>query len=283
LSDRVSVSVPASSANLGPGFDSMAAALSPRLNLKVTRADQFSLQTELDVPTDRTNLLVRAFERVMPADGFAFEVESGIPLCGGLGSSASAVVAGVLAAEELGGHCEDALGLAIEVDGVADNAAAAMEGGVTINVGGHVSRLEPPSCVELLIIAPSTAVHTEHARKALPAQVELADAVANAGFAAVLGAGIAANDPELIAHGLHDRIHQSARSHLFPKSSELLGRATEFGALGATVSGAGPSVLVWCAAGDRIKVSEMLEPETNGWARLLDVEFDPVGAVVEVG
>jgi len=283
LSDSVSVSVPASSANLGPGFDSMAAALSPRLSVTVTRADQFSLQTDLDVPTDRTNLLVRAFERVLSADGFAFDVESGIPLCGGLGSSASAVVAGVLAAEELGGGCEDPLGLAIEVDGVADNAAAAMEGGVTINVGGHVSRLEPPSCVELLIVAPSDAVHTEHARKALPAQVPLADAVANAGFAAVLGAGIAANDPELIAHGLHDRIHQDARSSLFPKSFDLLGRAIEFGALGATISGAGPSVLVWCAAGERHNVWQMLEPLANGWAQLLEVEFDPIGAVVEVG
>lgn len=260
----------------------MAAALSPRLSVTVTRADRFSLLTDLDVPTDRTNLLVRAFERVLPADGFAFEVQSGIPLCGGLGSSAAAVVAGVLAAEELGGHCEDPLGLAIEVDGVADNAAAAMEGGVTVNVGGHVSRLEPPSCVELLIVAPSDAVHTEHARKALPAQVALADAVANAGFAAVLGAGIAADDPELIAHGLHDRIHQDARSHLFPKSSELIGHATSFGAIGATVSGAGPSVLFWCAAGERNNVRAMLEPETSGWASLLDVDFDPVGAVVEV-
>ena len=261
----------------------MAAALSPRLSVTVTRAAQFSLQTDLDVPTDRTNLLVRAFERVMPADCFAFEVESGIPLCGGLGSSASAVVAGVLAAKQLGGRCEDPLGLAIDVDGVADNAAAAIEGGVTINVGGHVSRLDPPSCVELLIVAPSDAVHTDQARKVLPTQVRLVDAVANAGFAAVLGAGIAANDPELIAHGLHDCIHQDARSNLFPNSYELLGRASEFGALGATISGAGPSVLVWCAAGERHNVRTMIEPLATGWAQLLEVEFDPIGAVVEVG
>jgi homoserine kinase len=188
----------------------------------------------------------------------------------------------VLAAEELGGSCDDPLALAIEIDGVADNAAAAFEGGVTINVGGKVSRLEPPDCVELLIAAPSDAVETPTARRALPAQVELGDAVANAGFAAVLGAGIAANDAQLIAHGLDDRLHQRARSPLFPKSFELLDQAAHCGALGATISGAGPSVLIWCEAGSRAKVAAGLAPLLDGWAELLEVEFSTLGAVIEV-
>lgn len=259
----------------------MAAALSPRLTLEVERSDAFSVETALDVPVDRSNLLVQAFERLLPADGFAFRVESEIPLCGGLGSSASAVVAGILAAEELGGTCEDPLALAIEVDGVADNAAAAFEGGVTVNVGGRVTRLEPPRSVELLIVAPADAVHTEEARKVLPEQVALADATANAGFAAVLAAGIAADDPELISAGLHDRIHQRARAALFPQSASLLDRAGEIGALGATVSGAGPSVLVWCGAGQRGEVRAGLEQLADGWADVLDIGFSSVGAVVE--
>ena len=260
----------------------MAAALSPRLELEVEPAAVFSLTTELDVPRDRSNLLVRAFENLLPADQFAFTVRSKIPLCGGLGSSASAVVAGVLAAEELGGSCDDPLALAIEIDGVADNAAAAFEGGVTINVGGKVSRLEPPDCVELLIAAPSDAVETPTARLALPAQVELPDAVANAGFAAVLGAGIAANDAQLIAHGLDDRLHQKARSPLFPKSFELIKKSVQCGALGATISGAGPSVLIWCKAGTRADVANSLRPLLSGWAELLEVEFSTLGAVIEI-
>ena len=259
----------------------MAAALSPRLILTVEQAESFSLNTDLDVPADRSNLLVRAFERVLPADRFGFTVESTIPLCGGLGSSAAAVVAGILAAEELGGNCEDPLALAIEVDGVADNAAAAMEGGVTVNVGGRVTRLEPPSSVELMIVAPDEAVHTEEARGVLPAQVDLANAVANAGFAAVLAAGIAADDPDLIGAGLHDRIHQQARASLFPNTASLLVQATGAGALGATISGAGPSVLVWCRAGERTQVGEGLQPLVTGWAKLIDVGFSAVGAVIE--
>jgi len=260
----------------------MAAALSPRLELSVEAAPEFSLTTELDVPRDRSNLLIRAFEQLLPADQFAFTVTSEIPLCGGLGSSASAVVAGILAAEELGGSCEDPLALAIEMDGVADNAPAAFEGGVTINVGGKVSRLDPPDCVDLLIAAPSDAVETPTARGVLPVQVELHDAVANSGFAAVLGAGIAANDPQLIAHGLDDRLHQQARSPLFPKSFELIKQSVQCGALGATISGAGPSVLIWCEAGNRDEVATSLRPLLTGWAEMLEVEFSTLGAVIEV-
>jgi len=281
LSEQLTVSVPGSSANLGPGFDTLAAALDRRLRLVVRPAPEFKLVTDLDLPKDRSNLLVRAFERVLPADNFAFEVDSDIPLCGGLGSSASAVVAGVLAAQALGGECPDPLALAIEVDGVPDNSTAAMHGGITITVGGVVSRINPPASVELVVVAPTDSVHTNDARRALPATVDLAAASSNAGYAAALGAGLASDDVELIAHGLHDTLHQQARASLFPRSADLLERATELGAIGATISGAGPAVLFWCLAGSRAEVVDSLSAETSGWATVFEVGFDDLGATVE--
>ncbi|HEY1567315.1 MAG TPA: homoserine kinase, partial [Solirubrobacteraceae bacterium] len=101
LDRRRVVRVPASSANLGPGFDVMAAALALHLEIEVRETGSFAVHTDLDVPRDRSNLVVRAFERLHPADGFAFHIASDIPLSGGLGSSAAAIVAGLTAADHL--------------------------------------------------------------------------------------------------------------------------------------------------------------------------------------
>ncbi len=101
LARRRLVRVPASSANLGPGFDVLAAALSPALELEVVETGTFAIRTELDVATTRRNLVVRAFELLHPADGFEFRIRSQIPISGGLGSSAAAIVAGLLAADHL--------------------------------------------------------------------------------------------------------------------------------------------------------------------------------------
>src|SRR5215212_1853526 len=95
------VRVPASSANLGPGYDAFAAALALHLELEVEETGEFAVETSLDVPRDRTNLVVRAFERLHPADGFTFRIASKVPLSGGLGSSAAAIVAGLVAADHL--------------------------------------------------------------------------------------------------------------------------------------------------------------------------------------
>ncbi|MCX6394623.1 MAG: homoserine kinase [Solirubrobacterales bacterium] len=277
----VRVSVPATSANLGPGFDSVAAALSPRLVLNAERADEFSITTNIDVPSDRSNLLVQAFERVLPADGIRFTVESEIPLCGGLGSSACAVLAGILAAKALGGECNDPLALAIEVDGVADNSTAAYHGGVAVHVGGQVTNLTVPDSISGLVVVPQHSVHTEAARDVLPAEVPIADAVANAGYALLLGAGLASGDKELIAKGLHDQVHQRRRSALYPNSWELLGKVTELGAIGATISGSGSAVLVWVEDSAADAVRERLSDHAGEWATVMAVDFEPVGATVD--
>ena len=276
----VRVSVPATSANLGPGFDSMAVALDLELVVEVEPAEEFELVANIDVPTDRSNLLVQAFERVLPADGFKFTVESEIPLCGGLGSSSCAALGGVLAAKALGGEIEDPLALAIEVDGVIDNATAAWHGGVTIHTDGTVVTLEPPKSVAPILVIPEESVHTADARSVLPDQVPMADAVANAGLGAILGAGLATDDLDLISIGLRDHLHQERRSALFPKSWDLVQRAADLGALGATISGAGSAVLVWAAADEADAVAAKVEADVSGWARLIRTSFSTVGAKV---
>jgi homoserine kinase len=275
----VRVAVPASSANLGPGFDSFAAALGLWLELEVRPGEEFALATDLLVARDRSNLAVAAFERIMPADGWRFEMRSQIPLSGGLGSSAAARVAGLVAARELSGAAGvDVLAIASELEGHADNVAAALIGGIVVSVDGEVVRIDPPAELELVLVVPHRAVATRRARGALPATVPLDDAAYNAAHAALLALGLARRDLELIARGLRDRVHQPYRASLFPRSAALLDDAPSLGALGATISGAGPSVLVWCARGSTAAVTAALTERALGWAEVLPARFAAEGA-----
>jgi homoserine kinase len=272
--------VPASSANLGPGFDCMAAALALHLELEVLETGRFAVETDLPVARGHENLCVRAFERLHPADGFTFRISSEIPLAGGLGSSAAAVVAGLMAADHLFELDADLLAHATELEGHPDNAAASLHGGFVVCADGQATRFEPPTGLEALAIVPEQAVSTSAARAALSAQVPIEDAVFNIAHAALLTLGLAKGDWDLLARGLHDRLHERPRAGLFPRSFELALRARELGALGATISGAGPSVLVWCFYEQTGTVAEALGPEIDGWARLLRASFEPQGAYV---
>jgi homoserine kinase len=274
------VRVPASSANLGPGFDCMAAALSLGLELEVLETGEFAVESDLPVAKGRENLCVRAFEQLHPAAGFTFRIRSEIPLSGGLGSSAAAIVAGMMAADHLFELDVDLLAQATAMEGHPDNVTAALHGGFVICADGEATRLEPPTGLEALAVVPEQPVRTRAARAALPEQVPMQDAVFNVAHAALLTLGLARADWDLLARGLHDRLHQQRRAHLFPRSFELACRARELGALGATISGAGPTVLVWCFYEQTGAVAEALAPEIEGWARLLRASFEPQGAYV---
>ncbi len=275
------VRAPASSANLGPGFDCMAGALSLRLELEVVETGAFAVETELPVAKGRENLCVRAFERLHPADGFEFRMRSDIPLSGGLGSSAAAIVAGLMAADHMFELDADLLALASELEGHPDNVAASLLGGFVICADGEATRFDPPTGLETLAVVPREAVHTRAARAALASEVPLEEAVFNVAHGALLTLGLARGDWDLLARGLRDRLHQQRRSHLFPRSFELAGRARELGALGATISGAGPTVLVWCFYEQTGAVAEALAGEVEGWASVLRASFEPQGAYVE--
>jgi homoserine kinase len=274
------VRVPGSSANLGPGFDCMAAALSLDLELEVSETGSFRVESDLPVPSGRENLCVRAFERLHPADDFTFSIRSRIPLSGGLGSSAAAIVAGLMAADHLFELDVDLLAEATAMEGHPDNVAASLCGGFVVCADGAATRFDPPTGLEALAVVPHQAVRTRAARAALPAEVPLGEAVFNVAHAALLTLGLARGDWDLLARGLQDRLHEQRRAHLFPRSFELAGRARELGALGASISGAGPTVLVWCFYEQTGAVAEALAPEIDGWASLLRASFEPQGAYV---
>jgi len=274
------VRAPASSANLGPGFDVLAAALGLHLTLEVVETGRFGIETELDVPRTRENLVVRAFERLHPADDFEFHISSTIPLSGGLGSSAAAVVAGLLAADHMFELDADVLSLAIELEGHPDNVGAALRGGVVICDGPEVHGFEPPEDLEAVIVVPDTPVRTAEARQVLPDEVPMADAISNLAAIAKLTLGLANSDWDLIAGGLRDRLHQPYRAHLYPRSAALVERAADFGALGATISGAGPTVLFWVRFEAVKPLVEALRAETRGWAQVTRVQFESQGARV---
>jgi len=258
----------------------MAAALALRLEVEVEETGEFAVETELPVATGRENLCVRAFERLHPADGFTFRIKSEIPLSGGLGSSAAAIVAGLMAADHLFELDADLLALATEIEGHPDNVAASLSGGFVVCADGRVARFDPPTGLEALAVVPQEPVRTRAARAALPAQVPLQDAVFNVAHGSLLTLGLATGDWDLLARGLQDRLHQRQRASLFPRSFELASGARELGALGATISGAGPTVLVWCFYEQTGAVAEALAPLIDGWASLLRVSFELQGAYV---
>jgi homoserine kinase len=283
------VRVPASSANLGPGYDVLAAAVSLFLELEVEEAGEFSFDPGgLEVSTGRDNLIVRAFESLHSADGIAFRLRSEIPLGRGLGSSAAAIVAGLHAADhlfELGLSREEMLARATELEGHPDNVAAAIYGGFVICGAGEggapsAARFDPPGGLEGIAAIPAEEVSTERAREAIPAEVPLADAVANVSAASRLVLGLQSADLDLVASGLTDRLHQDHRRALYPRSMELVDDARGLGALGATISGAGPTVLVWTTWQDAGKVVEALEDRCAGWAAVHRLPFSPHGADV---
>jgi homoserine kinase len=276
------VRVPASSANLGPGYDVLAAALSLLLELEVEETGEFFVHSDVPgLPTDRSNLCVRGFERLRPADGVTFQIRSEIPVAAGLGSSAAAIVAGLAAADHMYELDAPLFELAAELEGHPDNVAAALHGGFVICPGAGEApvRFDPAPGLEGVLAIPSHEVPTSAARAAMPAELPLDDAVHNVGHAALLVLGLAKDDFSLIGRGLHDLMHQPRRRELYPRSMELVDRAQELGAVGATISGAGPTVLFWCHWEQTGGVMERLKAEAPD-VEVRRVTFAPGGADV---
>ncbi len=201
------VRAPASSANLGPGYDVLAAALSLNLELEVEETGEFFVHSDVPgVPTDRSNLCVQAFERLHSADGVTFQIRSEIPAAAGLGSSAAAIVAGLTAADHMYELDAALFELAVELEGHPDNVAAALHGGFVIcpGPGEEPVRFDPPPGLEAVVAIPDHEVPTAEARAAMPAEVPLPEAVHNVGHAALLVLGLAKDDFSLIGRGLRD-------------------------------------------------------------------------------
>jgi homoserine kinase len=276
------VRVPASSANLGPGYDVLAAALSLELELEVEETGEFFVHCDVPgVPTDRSNLCVRAFELLHPAEGVTFQIRSEIPAAAGLGSSAAAIVAGLAAADHMYELDAPLFDLAVELEGHPDNVAAALHGGFVICPGSGEKpvRFDPAPGLEGVLAIPDHEVSTAEARLAMPSELPLEEAVHNVGHAALLVLGLAKDDFSLIGRGLRDLVHQPRRRSLYPRSMELVDRAEELGAVGATISGAGPAVLFWCHWQQTGTLMEQLKAEAAD-CEIRRVTFAPGGADV---
>ena len=279
--DEVRVRVPATSANLGPGFDSAGLALTLYDDVAVRLLDS-GLVVEVegegadDVPRDESHLVVRslrrAFERLGgQPPGLHVSCINRIPHARGLGSSSAAICAAIVAAQALVGDASlDLLALADELEGHPDNVAACLRGGATFAWGSPVQllRVEPHADLAPVAFVPPTQSSTHTVRAMLPAQVPFADAAANAGRAALLPTALSTS-PELLLAATEDRLHQQYRAPAMPDSAALVAALRADG-IPAAVSGAGPTVLALTTVGTAARVAAR---SPQGWtARQLQVD-----------
>ena len=229
---------PASTANLGPGFDCAAVALDLWNGLEVSEGAGGA---------DPEHLGVRAFSLLASPDGWRFDFTDRIPRERGLGSSASIIALGLVAACAVTGRAsepEELLALGVELEGHPDNLAAALAGGVCLTWDGRVERLaDRPPAVPIALV-PAGIVSTAAARSALPEHVLHADAAFTTARAVLLGAALATGSAELFAEALDDRLHEPHRAANAPLLQAVRTDLPK-GALGATISGSGPTVIVW--------------------------------------
>jgi len=287
--------LPATSANLGPGFDAAAVALDFYLEIEAVPATEFSIAA---TGRDReqcsrleNNLILEIYKQLLEANGrpvipLAIRMNNEIPLGMGCGSSAAGRLAGICLAVRYGSlewSSERILAEAVALEGHPDNAAACWLGGfVTAACDGkrvHVARVAPSDEWRAIVVLPSEPLATSEARAALPATYARADAVANIQSVAMLGLAFAQARGDLLRMAMRDRIHQPYRAPLCPLLPRLLPLAGEQGILGVALSGAGPSVLAIIGSQKSVPLAEAaIRKALIGLAELKLCRFEPTGA-----
>ncbi len=273
----VTVRVPATTANLGPGFDTLALALD-LWNKAVFQPVERGLTIEVAgegkgiLPLDRTNLVLKAVEEFyyrvkQPVPGLLVRCTNQIPLGSGLGSSAAATLLGLLGANAISGtplNRDQILEIAIQMEGHPDNAAAAMNGGLVVvsETGDQkwlVRRFDVP-VLSAAVVLPDFEFPTRAARAALPRQVAFTDAVFNMGRAILVVEALRSGDLALLGKAMDDRLHQPYRLPIIPRAAEAMAAAQKAGAAAAAISGAGPSVIAFLA-GDPSRIGSAMVAE----------------------
>ncbi|MGE5404958.1 MAG: homoserine kinase [Candidatus Saccharibacteria bacterium] len=257
----IKIRVPATSANLGPGFDTLGLALPLFLDLKIESTGEdikvhFSGEGGHSIPVDAgDNLVVSTITATLEKLGYRpgglhIEINNSIPLARGLGSSAAAIMAGVLAANELAHNPldeQEILNLATSLEGHPDNIVPALVGGFTISLteGNKVyyRRLEPPEVLDVVVAIPDFELHTEAARAVRPKEYISQDVVYNLQRACFLVASLASGKLDNLEMAMGDMVHQPYRQSLIPGFGDVIKEALANGALGVALSGAGPSIL----------------------------------------
>ncbi len=291
------VRVPATSANLGPGFDCLGLALGLYLDLTVCEEDGEGVEITVGgegvglVPLDERNAVYRgiaqAYSKVGRTPGrLRLEIHSEIPLASGLGSSSAALVAGLTVGAELCGVVPDpeqVLQAGIAVEGHPDNLAPCTLGGIVIAAmdNGQVTwaRVDPPSDLSAVVAIPDFSLRTRKARSVLPIQVKRADAIFNMGRVGLIIAALKSGDYDLLRVGMQDRLHQVYRQSLVPGMEPVLNAAVEAGAFGAALSGAGPALLALVPDGEEEVANAMRETwiKEGVLAQTMTLSLEPEG------
>ncbi len=278
---QVRVRAPATSANLGAGFDCLGLALELYMDLTVEEGAGAGLEIVVtgegsgSVPLDERNAVyqgvMQAYARAGKTPGrLSLVIDSHIPLASGLGSSSAALVAGLTAGAELCGmglDREEVLRQGVVVEGHPDNVAPCALGGIVIAAldGEEVAwaRIEPPRDLAAVVAVPDFPLPTSKSRSVLPERIERRDAIFNAGRVGLLVAALQRGDYSLLRTGMQDRLHQPYRTALVPGMEGVLAAATEAGALGAALSGAGPTALA-LVSGQGAEVADAMQ---QAWAK----------------
>ena len=282
----VRVVAPASTANLGPGFDAAAVALELWNEVTVEEGAGVEIEGEGadELPRDGSHLTLRAFALFAPPERYRFRFVNRIPLERGLGSSAAAIAAGLVAGAAVTGRPAEPgelLAVGVPIEGHADNLAASLYGGVCFamkrNGTIHAARIAADMPAAAIVAMPEARTHTGKSRGALPATVTHADAAHNAASAALLGAAIAGGDASLLRDAFDDRLHEQYRAPNAPLLKELRTHAPE-GTVGVTLSGSGPSVVVWAERERAGDVARELEGTVPAGTRVLPLPVAREGA-----
>ena len=300
LNRTIRVRVPGTSANCGPGFDAIGVACTIYNDLELTLKGEEGLVIEIEgegaanIPADERNIVLRAIRTILKrahredeVKGFHIRMTNHIPLSRGLGSSAAAIVAGLKAANALLGNRfsrRELLQMATNIEGHPDNVAPAIFGGFTISVvtRGRVEcfSLMPRMPLKLVVAVPEFSLSTRLARSVLPEQVKMKDAVFNLSRAALLVAALTKGQPRFLRNAFADALHQPYREKLIPGMKDVFRAACRAGALGASLSGAGPCLIAYTLENEEAVGQAMVEAfqEHEIEAHALQLSLDAHGA-----
>ncbi|QGG47745.1 homoserine kinase [Heliorestis convoluta] len=298
------VKVPATTANLGPGFDTLGMALELYNIVELTALPQGELVVEIEgegisnIPRDDSNIVIKIIRQVyakakMQPCGFKLKLINHIPVARGLGSSAAALVGGAVAANELCGNVltdQEVLELVTTFEGHPDNVAPALFGGVVVSAevqnaqGSEVvsRKIPPPYGLKALVAIPDFHLATKKARSVLPRQVPFEDALFNLSRVSMVIMAFVHNDWELLGKVMDDRLHQPYREELIPGMKDVFAAAYDAGAIAAVLSGAGPTLIAFARENTEDIARAMKEAfERHGVkATIQELKPSPVGAKV---
>lgn len=304
MARTVKVEVPGTTANCGSGFDAVGMACTIYNDFELTLTDRlgFSLKVTGEgagaIPENDRNIALQAVKMVFEKTGQMYQgieikMHNRIPLARGLGSSAAAIVAGLVAANEITGNTltkQELFDMATEIEGHPDNVAPAIFGGITVSTvseenqakKAHCLRFMPNKPLNLIVAVPDFKLSTKAARQVLPEAVPVKDAVFNIARAAMLIGALSQGEFEHLGYALQDKLHQPYREKLIPGMQDVFTAANKNGAFGSVISGAGPCLIAF-ACGNTTKIGDAMVAafaKHSIKASFYDLLIDPTGAKV---